>query len=191
MEERYTYADYRKWAESGRWEFIDGKAYSTSFSQTEIHQTIIGELFLQLRSFLQDSACKVFMAPFDVRLNPEGADDTVVQLDIIVVCDKSKLDGNGVLGAPDLIVEVLSISSVEIDTVRKYKKYMSAGVKEYWIIDPLNKVLMVYTLKGGKYKEKPYFKEETNVPVATIKGCKISLADVFREISYMEIIDMS
>ena len=182
MEEKCTYADYRQWDYDKRWELIDGSVYSMSTSQSEVHQTIVGELFLQLRSFLQDSECKIFMAPFDVRLNPKGAGDTVVQPDLVVVCDKSKLDGNGVVGAPDLIVEVLSTYSVENDTVRKYKIYMSAGVKEYWIIDPLNKVLMVYTLKGGKYKEKPYFKEETNIPVVTLKGCTISLADVFRGI---------
>ena len=110
-ETRFTYADYCTWPDDEHWELIDGKAYAMS-SPTVSHQAISMALSRLLSTFLLGKECKVFAAPFDVRLCADGADDTVVQPDVLVVCDESKLsDGKGVRGAPDLVVEIVCVRS--------------------------------------------------------------------------------
>ena len=153
LDDCFTYADYLSWDDDERYEIIDGVAYAMA-SPTERHQAISWELARIIYDSLDGKLCKGFTAPFDVRLFPEDddSDDTVVQPDILVVCDKSKLaDGRACKGAPDLIVEILSPSSVIIDRKVKAEKYLEAGVREYWIVNSETLDIMVNTLTDGRY----------------------------------------
>ena len=179
-EEHYTYTDYCTWDNSRRWELINGVAYAMSPSPSRRHQAVAGEIFGQLREFLKGKHCKVFIAPFDVRLNADGADDTVVQPDILVVCDESKLEGgNGVVGAPDYIAEILSSSSIKYDWVNKKRLYLRSGVREYWIVDPDAKIVTAHVLRDGGYMSYTYDEHDAAVPVEVLSDCVINLADVF------------
>ena len=183
--ERYTYADYAAWNDGKRWELIDGVPYEMTFTAMApapgyAHQSAVGELFAQMHGFLRGKPCKAFIAPFDVRLDAGGEDDTVVQPDIVVVCDRSKLDEKGCNGAPDLIVEVLSPSTAGHDKLVKFNKYLQAGVREYWIVDPDTKTASVHILKDGEYVVGVYG-EEDSVNVNVLEGCAVSLAEVFAE----------
>ena len=178
LNERYTYADYSAWPEGERWELIDGAAFAMA-TPSEAHQTVLGEIFGQLRDFLKGHPCKVFVAPFSVRLNADAGDDTVVEPDILVVCDESKRDGKGVVGAPDLVVEVLSPSTAKYDKSTKYRLYRGSGVREYWIVDPDDKILMANVLHDGRYLGSVYFEEDTAVPVEVLDGCTINLTEAF------------
>ena len=178
QKEQYTYADYAGWDDENRYELIDGVAYMMSAPTVE-HQGILGELFRQLANFLVGKPCKVFPAPFDVCLNARGDDDdTVVQPDIVVVCDQSKLDSKRLNGAPDLVIEIVSPSTSRLDRLTKLNKYLHAGVREYWIVDPVDKALAVHVLEGGKYVLSAYDSTET-VSVSILDGCEVALADAF------------
>jgi len=177
-DKRYTYAEYCTWDDDIRWELIDGYAYMMAPSPSQSHQSTSGNLASQLHSFLKGKQCKVFAAPFDVRLNADAEDDTVVQPDLIVVCDMSKLDGKACVGAPDLAVEILSKSSTRYDRTSKFNRYLKAGVREYWIIDPDSKTLAVHILKESEYVTHAYSDTDT-APVHVLDGCNIDLADVF------------
>jgi Uma2 family endonuclease len=151
----HTYGDYRCWPEDQRYELIDGMAYAMAPAPTRQHQRLVAELFRVVADALEGSDCEVNLAPFDVRL-PDGdeADDaivTVVQPDISVVCDASKLDDKGCRGAPDWIIEVLSPASAGHDQVRKLALYERHGVKEYWLVHPVDRVVTIYRLEGGAY----------------------------------------
>ena len=181
---RYNYSDYITWDDKERYELIDGVLYAMA-SPSQAHQEASGEIFRQLSNFLRGKPCKVFTAPFDVRLNADSLDDIVVQPDILVVCDKSKLDGKSVVGAPDMIIEVLSSSTARNkrnDTVTKFKLYQKAGVREYWIIDPESQTVTVYNLENGKYIANNYSDEDI-VPVHVLEGCEINLAEVFDDLT--------
>ncbi|MBS9526022.1 Uma2 family endonuclease, partial [Litoribacter alkaliphilus] len=136
-------------------EIIKGKVYKWTAAPSSKHQLVIGELIYVFKKFLKNKKCKLFPAPFDVRLPKKSLKNedifTVVQPDICVICDKSKLDEAGCVGAPDLIVEVLSPSNNKKDLKIKYKLYQEHGVKEYWILHPIAQTLIIYTLENGKY----------------------------------------
>ena len=181
--EKYIYTKYAALGEANRdkrYELIDGTIYFMSPGASQAHQEIVGNLYRQLGDFLEGKPCKVFIPPFDVCLNAEGDDDsTTVQPDILVVCDESKLDGKRCNGTPDLIVEVLSPSNRKYDMYLKFSIYLRAGVREYWIIDPEDKLIFVNILKDGKYFANTY-SEESIVPVHVLDGCEIDLKRVFR-----------
>jgi Uma2 family endonuclease len=149
----YTYADYCRWPDDERWELIDGVAYNMSPAPGRQHQEISGEIFAAIHSFLKDKPCRVYAAPFDVRL-PEHArqeDDeitTVVQPDVSVFCNKEYLDEHGAVGPPDIAVEILSPYTSVKDQREKLELYERFGVTEYWIVDPANRVMWVYRLGG-------------------------------------------
>ena len=177
----YTYADYYSWDDGERWELIEGVAYAMSPGASWRHQDISFNISYKLRQFLDGKRCKVLYAPVDVRLNADSYDDTVVQPDIIVVCDKMKLrDSRCCIGAPDMIVEILSPSSLRHDKLTKFNLYQQYGVREYWIADPSAKMMTVHILEPGKYVTSVYGETDT-VPVHVLEGCVIDLADVFVE----------
>ena len=177
--EGYTYSDYCNWPDDERWELIDGYAYALA-APTITHQRVSGEIFRQLSNFLRGKRCQVFDAPCDVRLNAQGFDDDVVQPDILVVCDEKKLaDGKSVVGAPDLVIEVLSPTTASYDRIQKYKLYQRVGVREYWIVDPDEKLLMVNILRAGRYSSFLFFEDDEAVPVEVLDGCSINLTEVF------------
>jgi Uma2 family endonuclease len=174
---RYTVDEFMSWDENVRAELYDGELRLMAGTTTR-HQRVLNRINVQLSLFLRGRPCEVFPAPYDVRLNAE--EDTVFEPDIIVVCDKTKLDSRMCNGAPDLVVEILSPSSVRYDKIRKFNKYMEAGVREYWIVDPDYNILQANILCNGEYVVKMY--SETDVaPVSVLEGCTIDLAEVFAE----------
>ena len=174
---RYTYADYCTWDDDERWELIDGVPYAMA-APNRSHQRVLRDIALQIGSFLRGKTCEMFFAPFDVRLNADTFDNTVVQPDIMVFCDDSKLDDKGGKGAPDMAVEILSPSSASHDAMRKYMLYMNVGVREYWIVDPATKTVVVHKLEDGTYRGTVYEQTEV-VPVDIIEGLSVNLAEVF------------
>ena len=179
----YTYAAYKEWEldEGERFELMNGEAYAMSAPGTR-HQSILGELFSQIHVFLRGKPCKVFPAPFDVRLfyKADESDNTVVQPDISVICDKDKLGPEGCRGAPDLVIEILSPSNSAIEMQLKLELYREAGVREYWVIDPENNVLTVYLLQGDIIYTKNYKSADT-VTVSVLPGLNIILEEIFTE----------
>ena len=154
--EYHTYADYTDWPEDVRYELIDGIAYAMAPAPTRIHQHLVGELFRQVANALKNKPCQTFVAPFDVRLpHADEADeqiDTVVQPDVLVVCDPAKLDERGVRGAPDWVAEVLSPGSAKRDLIVKLAVHERAGVPEYWLLHPTDRLVTVYRLgEDGQY----------------------------------------
>jgi Uma2 family endonuclease len=173
----YTYADYASWPVGERWELIDGVPYSMS-SPNDAHQTISGEISRQLANFLVGKPCKVYSAPFAVRLNANTDDDTVVEPDIFVVCDRSKLDGKSCVGAPDLVIEILSPETSSYDKVLKFRKYKTAGVREYWLVHPSDKVVQTFCFDRPNARA---YGGTDEAPVGVLQGCVIDLKKVFAE----------
>jgi Uma2 family endonuclease len=170
----YTYADYLEWKDGKRYELIDGKA-SMMAGPSPNHQSVSGEIFRQFSNFLLRKPCRVFSAPLDVRLFPQKdlSDDTVVQPDLLVVCDKTKLDKRGCNGAPDLVIEILSPSNETGEMFKKFQKYLQAGVREYWIVDLDSRLIQVHLLDNGCYISNIY--DGDNVPVSVLPGLSIDL----------------
>jgi Uma2 family endonuclease len=185
LEERYTYKDYMTWNDNQYWELIDGVAYQMAPPATR-HQDISGELHRQFANYLLDKTCKVYHQPFGVRLPLENEPDEYIKNailpDIVVVCEKSKIDEAGCRGTPDLIIEILSPSTSKRDQKDKLELYEKAGVKEYWIVDPYHNAVRVYIYgEYNKYgKSKVYFIED-NIKVGIFADLEIDLKLVFRE----------
>lgn len=184
--ETYTYKDYVNWPEEQRWELIDGVPYDLTPTPSRKHQDISRELLLQFALYLTGKKCRVYAAPFDVRL-PKGDEieeqiDTVVQPDLVVVCDKSKLDEKGCMGAPDLVIEIISPYTAEKDTRIKFNLYERVGVKEYWIVDQSNRVVHVYKLGPDlKYSKPEVYSSKDKVRVGIFEDLTIELKAVFFE----------
>ena len=175
---KFTYADYLLWDDDVRRELIDGVPYLMAEPSWR-HQEILGNLHMLFKAFLKGKMCKVFL-PIDVRLNADTLDDTVVQPDLVIICDQSILDVVCCKGVPDMVVEILSPSTSHYDKTLKFNTYLNAGIREYWIIDPVGKFLAVHILKDGNYITHAYTSEE-NVPVHVLEGCIINLPEVFEE----------
>jgi len=159
LDRPYTYADYLTWPEGERWELIGGVAYNMSAAPTRRHQAILGLLYFRIRSHLEGRTCKVYMSPFDVLLpepdEPADGDvSNVVEPDIVVQCDETKLTKSGGRGAPDLIFEILSPSTHMKDLREKFDLYERMGVREYWVIDPQGEWLNRFVrAQDGRYGE--------------------------------------
>ena len=179
--EYYTYADFLEWDESVRGELVDGE-FVMMAPPMRSHQGVSMELSYQISSYLTGKPCKVYAAPFAVRLFPQAdnSDDTVLEPDIVVVCDPAKLDDKGCNGPPDFVAEIISPSTAKYDRITKFRKYQIAGVREYWIVDPDAKTVQVCILENGRYVICMYDETET-VPLAVLPGCVIDLAAVFAE----------
>ena len=181
---RFTYGDSCTWPEDERWELIDGEAFDMSAAPLRQHAELSRALFRILDGFFNNQPCEVYYAPFDVRL-PEGDEadedvDDVVQPDISVVCDPRKLDRRGCRGAPDLVVEILSPSTAARDCILKRRLYERHGVREYWIVDPENRLVTQYVLcADGEYGKPAIFGDTDTLPAALFPELKIDLADVF------------
>jgi len=173
---RYTCEEIESWETDERFELIDGVIHMMS-PPTRTHQKISGEIFNQLYNFLKGKTCEVYSAPFAVYL---GDNDTRVEPDIIVVCDKSKLTDKGCKGAPDLVIEILSPTTSKHDRITKFNKYMAALVREYWIVDPADKAISVYVLENNKYFAYAYGDADV-ITVSVLRGCQINTADVFND----------
>ena len=182
----FTYNDYASWQlkEGERFELIDGEAYEMA-APSETHQLISWELFLQIGIYLRGKPCKVFGAPYDVRLfyERDGTDDTVVQPDITVVCDEKKRGKEGCRGAPDFVIEILSPSNTAEEMNRKFIVYMEAGVREYWVVSPEAKTITAFRLKDESYQTSIYklSSAPSLAPVGVLEGLSITLEDVFNQ----------
>jgi len=188
LSKRYTYADYLTWVDNVRRELIDGYIHLMS-APARIHAQITAELFTFISIFIKKrkGKCKIYHAPFDVRFPKEGNTEdekvyTVVQPDICVVCDFSKLDDRGCIGAPDLIVEVLSPSTAKKDWIKKFNLYEKEGVREYWIVDPKEKVVNLFLLQSdGKFDDGTVYFCHEKAPVHIFDGLEIDLKELFEE----------
>jgi Uma2 family endonuclease len=154
-DQKFTYRDYKSWPEHERWELIDGIAYDMSPAPSSRHQWISSELARKIGNHLENKSCKTFSAPFDVMLpispiQDDNMIDTIVQPDISVICDSTKIIEKGCLGVPDLIVEILSPSTSKKDLNEKFGLYEKHGVKEYWVVDPGNKYIRIFHLLNVK-----------------------------------------
>ena len=188
-EGRFTYADYLSWPEEERWELIEGVAYDMTPAPSTIHQRIFGELFTLFHTAAKGGPCEVFAAPFDVRLTEEDSTDddaltTVVQPDISVICDPNKLDSAGCLGAPDLVVEILSPSTAYKDQTEKLALFERHGVKEYWIVNPHRGSVLVYCREtGGLYGKAAEYIAPEEIRATVLSDVVIPLAEVFNNLT--------
>lgn len=181
---QYTFADVLTWSEDERIEIINGEAVMMAPPPSSEHQEISMELSAQLHAYLKGKRCKVYTAPFAVRLFEKDGDspedvDTMVEPDISVVCSPEKIDKHGCNGAPDMIVEILSPSTQRHDRFTKFSLYQRAGVREYWIIDPSSRVAQSFVLEDGRYSVKEFGTAEDKMKVSVLEDCVIDLSEVF------------
>ncbi len=181
-EQKYSYADYLTWDESERWEIFESVPHMQA-APSRIHQKISGEMHRQFANYLHGKSCEVYPAPFCVRLDAEKEDyavRNVVEPDITIVCDKSKLDEKGCKGAPDMIIEIVSPSTGKIDKIIKFNKYEKAGVRVYWIVEPDQKLVSIFTLgPDGKYGRPDIYSDEDRIKVSIFTDLEIDLKAVF------------
>lgn len=183
----YSYADYLTWQFEEVVELIKGKIFKKAAAAPKrIHQRVSVKLVSKLYHFLEGQKCQVYDAPFDVRF-PKGSKEDhkihdVVQPDICVICDPEKLDDRGCIGAPDLIVEILSQGNSKTELQHKFKLYESHGVREYWIIHPEHQDLMINTLVDGKYVPSRLLTSGDVVKSTVIDGFTLDLEEFFKDI---------
>lgn len=185
LSKEYTYADYLTWRFDEYVELIKGKIFRMTPAPTSFHQEILGNLYLPFKTYLKGKQCKVFLAPFDVRLsNKKRSSDateiiSVVQPDICVICDLSKVDEKGCLGAPDLIIEIISKSTAKKDLDDKFHLYEESGVKEYWTVFQ-DKAVTVYDLINDKYVQRgDQYDINEVIKVGVLEGLEINTNDIF------------
>ncbi len=184
----YTYKDYLTWADGKLRELYNGMVMTLSAPSSR-HALVTSTILSNISWFIKKrkGKCKVVHAPFDVRFPKEGqtADDqitTVFQPDICVICDLSKIDERGCLGAPDLIVEVQSPSTAKFDMDQKFHVYESSGVKEYWVAFPKEKAITVFILQeNGRYDDGTAYEYDVKIPVHIFQGLEIDLKDLFED----------
>ena len=180
---KYTYKDYLTWPDEERYELIEGIPYLQAALSWQ-HQSILGEILTQFNNYLRDKECKAFAAPFDLRLpNDEEKDEDVInvlQPDIVVICDKTRLKGTGYYGTPSLIVEIVSPATAKIDKILKFNQYEKKGVKEYWIVEPEEKIVSVFTLQeSNKYGRPDIYAEDDKIKVNIFPDLTVDLKLVF------------
>ncbi|EQA11285.1 Uma2 family endonuclease [Glaesserella parasuis] len=148
----YSYGDYLKWKFQERVEIIKGKIMAMSPAPNRLHQRISMKLTKAFLDVFDGHQCELYVAPFDVRFpDSNGKIKTVVQPDLCVICDPNKLDEKGCIGAPDLIVEILSPGNSKREMKDKYELYQEQGVSEYWIVRPEEQHIQIYVLENGRY----------------------------------------
>jgi Uma2 family endonuclease len=187
LNKTYSYADYFKWQFEERVELIKGKIFKMSPAPNFNHQVLAGEIYREIGNFLKKQPCRVFIAPFDVRLPRKSNEDkeifTVLQPDICVVCDPSKYDSRGCVGAPDIVVEVLSPGNNAKELKNKYDVYEEAGVKEYWIISPQNNTFLINTLIDGHYVTSRPLTTGDVVTTTILPGFSLDLKELFDSVN--------
>ena len=176
INQRYTVADYMAWNDGRRYELVHGGVRAMSPAPGWQHQIISGNLEFEMKSYLRPKKlCQIVYAPVDVYLS----DDTVVQPDIIIVCDPKKIQKKGCVGAPDLVVEILSPSTAKADWKDKYALYEAAGVREYWIVNPTDRLVHVFLLSEGTFRGSGVYSAEDSVKIGIFEDVVIDLSKVF------------
>lgn len=179
----WSYADYCEIDDGKRYEVIGGKLYAMNAPSTD-HQRISLKMAVLLYDFFQEKLCEVFIAPVDVALTKKVKSDkeiiNVVQPDLLVICDKNKIEKRGIFGAPDLVIEIFSPSTASHDNIRKRRLYEENGVKEYWLIGSDDRLIRVYKLdKDGHYKYEEVYDEESSFKVEQFSGLEIDCSKIF------------
>ncbi len=182
--ETYTYSDYQRYTEDNRFELIAGEVYDMSPAPSRRHQQISVELSRQIANHLADRRCSVYAAPFDVRLTEADESDeectTIVQPDISIICDQEKLDDKGCKGAPDFIAEILSPYTASKDNITKAALYEKHSVKEYWIVHPLDNIIIVRRLgEHGKYAPADFYDGKGTLALTVLPDLTIDLDALF------------
>lgn len=185
IDKTYTYADYLKWTFEDRLELIKGKIFKMTPAPGASHQRQSGTIHAKLYNYLENKPCEVFSAPFDVRLPRLSGNDkeiiTVVQPDICVICDPAKVDERGCLGAPDIVVEILSPGNNKKELKNKYEVYEESGVLEYWIIHPQEKTFLKYTLVNGSFQPSRLLTIGDEVTTPVLPGFTLKLDELFAD----------
>jgi len=183
----YSYADYMQWRLDETVELFRGKIMRMSPALLREHQRVSRRITSLLDSFLFKKKCEVYSAPFDVRLPKKSTTSdeaiyTVVQPDICIICDPSKLDRRGCIGAPDTVIEILSQGNLDRDIKQKFRLYEEHGVKEYWIVAPGIQTIAVYQLsEEGKYELSQEYDNAGDIPVASLPGFSIPWEHIFED----------
>ncbi|MDZ4667539.1 MAG: Uma2 family endonuclease [bacterium] len=182
----YSYADYLTWTMEEMVEVIKGRVFKMT-APKRIHQEISWKISLKIGNHLIGKKCKAYAAPFDVRLPLKSKRNedifTVVQPDICVICDIDKLDDAGCIGAPDLIVEILSKGNNKKELKNKFEVYEESGVKEYWIIQPEEQTLTINTLVNGKYTSSRLLTNGDEIATPILPGFILNLEEVFDQLN--------
>jgi Uma2 family endonuclease len=190
INKRYTYADYLTWMFDERVELFKGWVKKMSPAPNMSHQKISWNLSYEIAGYLKDKPCAAFSAPFDVRLigkfqgknaKEDSSVYTVVQPDICVICDKSKLDERGCMGAPDWIIEIVSPGNTKKEVDDKFEIYEENAVKEYWIVQPTDETVTVFDLVDNKYRFRKIYNNVDKAPVATFPDFNVNLVEVFKK----------
>lgn len=180
----YTYADYLRWTIEERIELIRGKIFKMSPAPSRGHQEVSTNLLNIFVPYFQKSPCQLFTAPFDVRFPRKSKKNqdiiTVLQPDLCVICDSGKVDERGGIGAPDLVVEILSPGNTRKEMKLKYEIYEESGVKEYWVILPEHRLCMIYVLEDRKYRALPPIPEGQMLQSVLFPGLEIEADAVFK-----------
>lgn len=181
----YTYADYMKWRFEEYVELFRGKVMRMSPAPLRAHQDVAGNIFYGIRRGIHKERCKVYAAPFDVRLPRKNgeADDriiyTVVQPDVCIICDPAKLDERGCIGAPDTIIEVVSKGNAKRDLHQKMSLYAEHDVPEYWVVFPKEKIILTHLLRDGRYEVDGEYVEEGPVPIRSLPDFSLDWSEIF------------
>lgn len=180
----YSYADYLQWTFDDRLELIKGKIFKMTPAPASAHQRLSWRISGELYNYLKDKSCQAYTAPFDVRLPRKGESEdkkifTVVQPDVCVICDNSKIDIRGCTGAPDIVVEILSPGNNQKELLNKYEVYEESGVTEYWIISPQDKTFLKYTLVEERYQPSRLMTIGDTVKTDILPGFELNLETVF------------
>lgn len=181
----YSYADYLTWMFQERLELFKGKIFKMSPAPSMYHQKVSRDLTLLLGNKFRENSCNLFVAPFDVRLlnNKNSKNDkdiyTVVQPDLCVICDENKLDARGAIGAPDLMIEILSPGNSKKEMSYKYDLYQEAGVLEYWIVNPTDKTIFIYILKDGIFVGQQPLIEESKIKSPLFPQLDFTVSEIF------------
>jgi Uma2 family endonuclease len=187
LSKRYSYADYFRWKFQERVELIKGFIYKMSPAPSAKHQLAVTNLTFYFAGYFRQKPCKVFVAPFDVRLSDSKKQKvqdelvfTVVQPDLSVICDTGKIDERGCVGAPDLVIEILSPGNTKKEMGIKFDLYEENGVKEYWLVELSEKVVYVYILKDGKFIGLKPFTEDDEMRSSLFKDLRFPVEDIFK-----------
>jgi Uma2 family endonuclease len=185
LAKKYSYADYLTWMFQERLELFKGKIFKMSPAPSMYHQKVSRDLTGLLWNNFKNHSCNLFVAPFDVRLlstkNSKSDTDiyTVVQPDLCVICDENKLDARGAIGAPELMIEILSPGNSKKEMRYKYDLYQEAGVLEYWIVNPENKTIFIYVLKDGIFVGQHPLIEDDKIESPLFPQLDFKLEEIF------------
>jgi Uma2 family endonuclease len=181
----FSWNEYKEWPEDERWQIIDGHAYCMTAAPNIRHQKITGNLYASIREKLKGKPCTTFIAPTDVVFD----DYNIVQPDVLVVCNKSRITDANIQGAPDLVIEVTSPSNSYMDKKLKLELYERFGVQEYLLVDPVGDLVERYRLVEGKYGRADIIPWHEELPLVSLPGLAIGLWDVFeRDLAELNVV---